>query len=184
MSYWHDIPLGDSVPEEFNAIVEIPRGSHNKYEIDKKTGLIALDRANYSYAPFPFDYGLAPRTLWDDGDPLDVIILSTFPLFPGILVKVRPVAVMDITDSGESDYKIITVPVEDRRWEHVKDLADINPHSLKEFSHFYETYKQLKGKPVVVTVNKILDKAAAVAAIARGIKLYEKKFGSTNNTKK
>ncbi len=177
MSYWHDIPLGDTVPEEFNTIIEIPRGSHNKYEIDKKTGLIALDRANYSYAPFPFDYGLAPQTLWDDGDPLDVIVLSTFPLFPGIMVKVRPVAVMDITDSGESDYKIITVPVEDRRWEHVKNLADINPHSLKEFTHFYETYKQLKGKPAEVTVNKIMGKKEAIEAIKRAMKLYQSKFG-------
>ncbi len=180
MSYWHDIPLGDDAPEEFNAVVEIPHGSHNKYEIDKKSGLIKLDRANYSYSPFPFDYGLAPRTLWDDGDPLDIIILSTFPLFPGILVTVRPVAVMDITDSGESDYKIITVPVEDRRWEHVKDVADLNPHSLKEFTHFYETYKQLKGKPAVVKVNKILNKDAAIKAIKRSVKLYQEKFG--NNT--
>jgi inorganic pyrophosphatase len=178
MNLWHDVPLGDDAPEEFNTIVEIPHGSHNKYEIDKVTGLIALDRANYSYAPFPFDYGFAPQTLWDDGDPLDVIILTTFPLLPGILVRVRPVAVMDLTDSGDSDFKIIAVPVEDKRWGHVKDLADINPHSIKEFKHFYETYKQLKGQDIVVTVNSVMGKKEAIEAIKKGVKLYQKKYGS------
>jgi inorganic pyrophosphatase len=152
MNYWHDIPIGKNVPEEFNCIIEIPKGSYNKYEIDKETGMIALDRANYSYAPYPFDYGFVPQTLWDDGDALDVLVLTTFPLNPGILVRVRPVAVMDMTDSGESDYKIIAVPVDDKRWEDIKDLSDLNKHSLKEFTHFFETYKQLKGKPVVVTI--------------------------------
>lgn len=176
MNLWHDIPLGKNVPEEFNCIIEIPKGSYNKYEIDKETGLIALDRANYSYAPYPFDYGFAPQTLWDDGDALDVIVLTTFPLNPGILVRVRPVAVMDMTDSGDSDYKVIAVPVEDKRWDDIKDLSDLNKHTLKEFTHFFETYKALKGKPAPVTINNVMGKKEASDAVTRSVELYKEKF--------
>ena len=177
MNLWHDIPLGDNVPEEINAIIEIPKGSHNKYEIDKATGLIKLDRANYTAAAYPFDYGFSPQTLWEDGDPLDVIVLATYPLHPGILVAVRPVAVIEMIDAGESDYKIIGVPVEDKRWEDVRDLGDLNKHMLKEFQHFFETYKNLKGKPAVVEINGIKGRAEAMEAVNRSIELYQAKFG-------
>ena len=173
---WHDIPLGDDAPNEVNVIIEIPKGSNNKYEIDKTTGLIKLDRANYSAAPFPYDYGFVPQTLWDDNDALDVIVLTTFPLQTGILVQVRPVAVMEMIDSGESDYKIIAVPTEDKRWEDVQDLGDINKHTLKEFQHFLETYKALKGKPAPVEIKSIMGKTEAIAAINKSIALYKQKF--------
>lgn len=176
MNLWHDIPLGDDAPQEINAIIEIPKGSANKYEVDKETGLIKLDRANYSSAPYPFDYGFAPQTLWDDGDPLDVVVLTTFPLHPGILVAVRPVAVIDMVDGGESDYKIIAVPVEDKRWDDVQDLADVNKHALKEFQHFFETYKALKGKPAPVEIKGVYDKAAALEAVKKSVSLYREKF--------
>ena len=177
MNLWHDVPLGENAPDEINAIIEIPKGSNNKYEVDKETGLIKLDRANYSAAAYPFDYGFAPQTLWEDNDPLDVIVLTTFPLAPGILVAVRPVAVIDMVDSGESDYKIIAVPVEDKRWEDINDLADLNKHMLKEFQHFFETYKQLKGKPAPVEIKGIYGKAEALAAVKKSVELYGKKFG-------
>jgi len=177
MNLWHDVSLGDNAPEEFNTIIEIPKGSNNKYEIDKTTGLIALDRANYSSAPYPFDYGFAPQTLWEDGDPLDVIVLTTFPLPPGILVRVRPIAIMEMIDDGESDYKIITVPVEDRRWEFAKDVSDINNHNLDEFKHFFETYKMLKGEPVEVKIAAIKGKKEAIEAVEKSVKLYQEKFG-------
>lgn len=177
MNLWHDISAGKNVPEEFNVIIEIPKNSYNKYEIDKETGLIALDRANYSYAPYPFDYGFVPQTLWDDGDALDVVVLTTFPLNPGILVKVRPVAVMDMTDSGESDYKVIAVPVDDKRWDDIHDLSDINKHTIKEFTHFFETYKQLKGKPAAVSINSVMGKKEASDAVVRSVELYKEKFG-------
>ena len=177
MNLWHDVSVGKDAPESFNCIIEIPKGSFNKYEIDKETGLIALDRANYSHAPYPFDYGFVPQTLWDDGDALDVIVLTTFPLNPGILVRVRPVAVMDMTDSGESDYKVIAVPVEDKRWDDIQDLKDINKHSLKEFTHFFETYKALKGKPAEVKINGVMGKKEATDAVARSIEIYNEKFG-------
>lgn len=176
MNLWHDVPLGEHAPEEINVIIEIPKGSNNKYEVDKETGLIKLDRANYSSAAYPFDYGFAPQTLWEDGDPLDVIVLTTFPLDPGILVAARPVAVMDMVDSGDSDYKIIAVPVEDKRWEDVKDLKDVNKHSLKEFQHFFETYKALKGKPAPVKIEGVYGKKEAVAAVEKSVALYKKKF--------
>ncbi len=176
MNLWHEIPAGKNIPEEFNCIIEIPKGSFNKYEIDKETGMIALDRANYSYAPYPFDYGFVPQTLWDDGDALDVLVLTTFPLMTGILARVRPVAVMDMTDSGESDYKIIAVPVDDKRWDDVLDLADLNKHMLKEFTHFFETYKLLKGKPAVVTIDSIKGKKEAMDAVMRSVQLYKEKF--------
>ena len=174
MNLWHDVPLGDNVPDEINVIIEIPKGSFNKYEIDKKTGLIALDRANYSASPYPFDYGFAPQTLWDDDDALDVVVLTTFPLHPGILVRVRPVAVMEMIDDGDSDYKIIGVPVDDKRWEDVKDLADVNSHALKEYQHFFETYKQLNGS--VVEIHGYKGRTDALAAVEKSIKLYNQKF--------
>lgn len=176
MNLWHEISAGKNVPSEVNVIIEIPKGSYNKYEIDKETGLIALDRANYSYAPYPFDYGFVPQTLWEDGDPLDVVVLTTFPLNPGILVKVRPVAVIDMVDSGESDYKVIAVPVEDKRWDDVHDLGDLNKHMLKEFQHFFETYKQLKGKPAPVEIRGIMGKKEAEEAVQKSIELYKEKF--------
>lgn len=175
MNLWHDVPLGSDAPNEINTIIEIPKGSANKYEVDKETGMIKLDRANYSAAPYPFDYGFAPQTLWEDGDPLDVVVLTTYPLHPGILVAVRPVAVMDMIDSGESDYKIIAVPVEDKRWDDVQDLGDLNKHTLKEIQHFFETYKALKGKPAPVEIKGVYDKAAAIEAVKKSVELYSQK---------
>ena len=176
MNLWHDVPLGEKAPDEINVIVEIPKGSNNKYEIDKKTGLIKLDRANFSAAPYPFDYGFAPQTLWDDGDALDVVVLSTYPLSTGILVAVRPVAVMEMIDTGESDFKVIGVPVDDKRWEDIKDLADLNKHNLKEYKHFFETYKQLKGDEVVVHGFK--GRKEALEAVKKSVDLYQKKFSN------
>ena len=175
MNLWHDIPLGDKAPEEINVIIEIPKGSNNKYEIDKKTGLIKLDRANYSAAAYPVDYGFVPQTLWDDGDALDVIVLATYAIPSGILVNVRPVAVMEMIDSGESDFKVIGVPVDDKRWNDVKDLGDLNQHTLKEIQHFFETYKQLKGDEVKVDGFK--GRKEALAAVEKSVQLYKEKFG-------
>jgi inorganic pyrophosphatase len=180
MNLWHEISLGDDAPNIINTIVEIPEGSNNKYEIDKQTGLIKLDRANYSSAPYPFDYGFAPQTLWEDNDPLDVVILTTFPLYPGIMVKVRPVAVMEMIDDGESDYKVIGVPADDKRWEDTQDLEDLNKHKIKEIQHFFKTYKQLKKEDVIVEINGVKGKKEAIEAIKKSINLYQEKFGKQN----
>lgn len=172
MNLWHEIDPGTK--EQMNVIVEINKGSKNKYEVDKKTGLIALDRASHTSQDFPFDYGFVPQTLWHDNDPLDVILLTTFPLLPGVLVRARPVAIMSMIDGGESDDKIIAVPIDDPRWDPVKDLGDINKHTLKEMEHFYSTYKKLQNK--VVEVKGFKGKAEAEAAFEEGRKIYHTKF--------
>ncbi len=172
MHLWHDVDPGTA--EEINVIIEINKGSKNKYEIDKKTGLIALDRVLFSAQDFPFDYGFVPQSLWEDNDPVDVMVLTTYPLMPGVLVRVRPVALMDMVDSGEGDSKIIAVPVDDPRWADVKDLEDVNPHTIKEIEHFYSTYKKLQKKEV--EVKGFLPKKDAVAAFNKGLKLYKEKF--------
>lgn len=175
MNLWHDVPLGNTSPEEINIIVEIPKGSNNKYEIDKDTGLMALDRANYSAAAYPCEYAFVPQTYAEDGDAMDALLLSSFPISPGILVRSRVVAFMEMIDTGEIDPKVICVPVKDKRWENVKDLEDINPHTLKELKHFFETYKELKGDKVEVPGFK--NKAAALEAIKKSADAYTQKFG-------
>src|SRR3990167_11151434 len=172
MNLLHDIEPGTK--DEMNVVIEIPKGSQNKYEVEKKTGLIKLDRANYSAAAYPCEYGFVPQTLWDDGDAVDVLVLATFPIPSGILVKVRPVALMKMIDTGENDYKVIGVPLKDKRWEDVQDLSDINKHTLKEIQHFFETYKQLKGDEV--TVQGFKGKQEAYEAVKKGIGLYQEKF--------
>ena len=169
MNLLHDIEPGTK--EEMNVIIEIPRGSHNKYEIDKKTGLIALDRVLHTAQSYPFDYGFVPQTLWDDGDALDVVVLTTHPLLPGILVRVRPVGIMNMTDGGEDDAKVIAVPVDDPRFQNVADLKDVNSHTLKEIEHFFATYKQIQKKEVITDGFK--DSKEAQEAFTRACEMYK-----------
>jgi inorganic pyrophosphatase len=171
MNVLHDIAPGTS--EKMNVIIEIPRGSMNKYEIDKETGLIALDRVLHTAQQYPFDYGFVPQTLWDDGDALDVIVLTSQPLLPGILVRARPVGILPMIDGGESDEKVLAVPADDPRFAEIQDITDVNKHTLKEISHFFVTYKQLQNKEV--TVKDWENRAAAIAAFDRASKLYQEK---------
>ncbi len=172
MNLWHDLEPGSK--DSITTIIEINKGSKNKYEIDKKTGLIALDRVLHTAQDYPFDYGFVPQTLWDDGDALDVVLLTTYPLFPGCLVNVRPVAIMWMTDTGEKDAKIIGVPEGDPRFNNVQDLADLNPHFLKEVEHFFTTYKLIQKKDV--TVEGFEGKDKAIEAFEKGIKIYKDKY--------
>lgn len=172
MNLWHDIEPGDA--DDMNVIVEIPKYSKNKYEIDKETGLIALDRVMHSAQDYPFDYGFVPQTLWDDDDALDVLLLTTHPLVPGILVPTRPVGIMNMIDDGDNDAKVIGVPKKDPRWDNVKDLSDINEHTLKEIEHFFATYKKVQNKEV--ETKGFEDAKAARAAFERSRELYKKKF--------
>jgi inorganic pyrophosphatase len=171
MNLLHDIAPGSV--DEMNVIIEIPRGSQNKYEIDKATGLIALDRVLHTAQAYPFDYGFVPQTLWDDGDALDVVVLTTVPLFPGVLARVRPVAILPMIDGGDKDEKVLAVPCDDPRFADIRDLSDVNKHTLKEISHFFLTYKQLQKKEV--TVGEWQGKAEAQAAFARAIEMYTDK---------
>lgn len=168
MNLLHDIAPGTA--EEMNVIVEIPNGSKNKYEIDKETGMIALDRVLHTAQSYPFDYGFVPQTLWDDGDALDVVLLTTQPLLPGILVRARPVAILPMIDGGEPDEKVLAVPAGDPRFADITDLDRVNPHTLKEISHFFETYKKIQNKEV--SVGEWQDAKAARAAFARACELY------------
>lgn len=172
MNLWHDIDPGSE--EAMNVIIEIPKFSKNKYEIDKETGMIALDRVMHSAQDYPFDYGFVPKTLWDDGDALDVLVLTTYPLHPGIMVPARPVAILNMVDDGDSDAKVIAVPLKDPRFDQVRDLESINPHTLKEIEHFFATYKKVQGKEV--TTGGFENAAAAKAAFARSRTLYTEKF--------
>ena len=174
MNLLHDITPGKKVPNEINVIVEINKGSKNKYELDKETGLIMLDRVMYTSQDYPFDYGFVPQTHWHDGDPLDVVLLTTHPLVPGLLLTARPVGVMDMIDDGESDAKVLAVPVKDPRWNEVNDITDINPHTIEEIKHFFETYKQIQKK--TVSIPTIRGKDAAQEVITEALELYKKEF--------
>lgn len=168
----HDIAPGDNLPNEVTVVVEIQKGSKNKYELDKATGLIKLDRVMHTGQDYPFDYGFIPQTHWHDGDPLDVVLLTTYPLVPGLLMAARPVGVMDMIDDGEGDAKIIAVPVKDPRFAHIQDLDDVNPHTIEEIKHFFETYKQIQKKEV--TIPSIRNAEAARDVITEAINLYKK----------
>jgi inorganic pyrophosphatase len=175
MNILHDLSAGD-VPQQVNVFIEIPKGSKNKYELDKDSGLITLDRVFYSAYAYPMDYGMVPQTHWHDGDPLDALVINTAePYYPGVVIPARPIAVIRMIDDGEKDEKLICVPVDDPRLTEFKDKGDIAPHVLKELTDFFENYKNLQGKKVVI--EGIDGRAEAEAAIEEGVKLYQEKYG-------
>ena len=145
---WHDLPTGPNPPVEVTAVVEIPTNERNKYELDKKHGMFRLDRVLHSAVHYPGDYGFLPRTLGDDGDPLDVLVLMTIPVFTGCLVDARPIGLFHLVDSGAADEKVLAVPMGDPYSEGLNDLGDIPQHYLKEIEHFFQIYKDLEGKRV------------------------------------
>ncbi len=141
------------MPEEFNAVIEIPKGSHNKYEFDEKTGVFKLDRVLYSPMHYPLDYGFIPETHSEDGDHLDAMVIGGDPVFVGCLVRVRPIGLLKMIDSGEEDFKILGVQVDNPRFKNLKDIKDIeifNPHLLDEIAHFFKVYKDLQKKTVEI----------------------------------
>ena len=142
--------IGPEAPEVFNAVIEIPRGSTNKYEVDADTGIIKLDRVLYSPLFYPFDYGYIPDTHYLDGDPLDVLVLVSHPLFPGCVVEASPIGVLKMSDEKGPDEKILAVAVRDPRYGYRKTLEELNHHTVKEIQHFFEVYKQLEEKSVEI----------------------------------
>lgn len=172
MDLWHDIESGK--PEELNVIIEIPKGSQNKYEFDKETGLFKLDRVLFSPLHYPGDYGFIPKTLCEDGDPLDALILINFPTYPGMLIKARPIGLMKMNDGGEEDDKLLCVPVDDVRFEGIQDIKDVHKSVLNEIAHFFQVYKELEKKKV--EVKGWFDKAEAMKVIEESLKLYKEKF--------
>jgi inorganic pyrophosphatase len=128
----------------YEAVIEIPRGSRNKYEIDHETGRVHLDRVLFTPFVYPVDYGYFDNTLGGDGDPLDALVLLEFPVYPGVVVAVRPVGVLPMEDDGGIDEKVICVPVKDPRWSHIQDINDVPEQTKNEIKHFFEHYKDLE----------------------------------------
>ncbi len=174
---WHDIPTGQNVPESLTAVVEIPANGRNKYELDKELGVFRLDRVLYSAVHYPGDYGFLPRTLGDDGDPLDVLVLMTVPVFPGCLVECRPVGLFHLVDHGQADEKVLAVPLGDPYSEGQNDLDDIPAHYLREVEHFFRVYKDLEGKHT--ETRGFEGAAAARAAVLAGIENYRRRFSGS-----
>ncbi|HEX6938932.1 MAG TPA: inorganic diphosphatase [Longimicrobiales bacterium] len=167
---WHDLPAGPEPPNILNAIIEIPRGSRNKYELDKETGLVRFDRLLYSAVHYPGDYGFIPRTLADDDDPLDVVVMVTVPTFPGCLMEVRPIGVFEMRDEKGLDEKILCVPLRDPLYDDYHDLDDVAAHYLREVEHFFAIYKELEG--VTTTVVGWRDRARAIEVIDAARRRY------------
>ncbi len=171
----HEISKGENFPKSVNAIIEVPKDSKIKFEIDKETGMIKVDRFLYSSVHYPGDYGFIPQTHWEDGDSLDVLVLTGIPVYPGILASVRVIGVIHMNDNGESDDKILAVYEKDPRFSDVKSINDVPKHTLSELKHFFETYKELEGKKVKVL--EIKDKETAYDVLKKSVELYKKKFG-------
>ena len=171
---WRDLSPGRNPPEEVTAVIEIPSGSRNKYELDKETGLLKLDRVLYSAVHYPSDYGFIPRTLHEDGDPLDVMVMLKEMTFPGCMIDVRPIGVLKMLDRGEPDDKILGVPLHDPAHEEYFDIADIPQHTLKEVEYFFSTYKDLEGKRVQVVGWEKSE--VAMQIIVDSIKRYNDKY--------
>jgi inorganic pyrophosphatase len=147
---WHETSTGDKPPEFVNAIIEIPRGSRAKYEVDKKSGLIKLDRVIYASMYYPLNYGFIPQTMGEDHDPLDIVVLTQVSVVPLCLIPFKVIGVMQMVDRGEADDKIIAVAEQDPSVSHLNDVKDLPDHLRAELKHFFENYKTLENKKVVV----------------------------------
>ncbi len=166
------IPPGTHLPSVVNAIIEIPKGRRSKFEIDKATGLIRLDRYLYSSSHYPGDYGFIPQTLAEDGDPLDVLVMVNEPTFSGCLIETRVVGLFRMRDRGVNDYKVLGVPHRDPLFGEFEDLNDVPIHFLREVSHFFGTYKQLEG--VVIETVGWSRAAEGIACVLDAVERYKK----------
>ncbi|HSJ65654.1 MAG TPA: inorganic diphosphatase [Gemmatimonadaceae bacterium] len=174
INLWRDLSPGSHPPDIITAVVEIPAGSRNKYELDKESGLIRLDRVLYSAVHYPGDYGFIPRTLAEDGDPCDVLVLLNEPTFPGCQIDARPIGVLRMLDRGEPDDKILAVPSHDPFYGEYFDIADIPQHYLREVEHFFGIYKDLEGKRMEVIGWEKSERAAE--SVMEGIRAYEQRY--------
>ena len=174
MNIWHDIDPAEITPEKFTGVIEIPKGSKCKYEMDKKTGLCRLDRILYTATHYPANYGFIPRTFADDGDPLDVLVLCSEPIYPLTLMRVYPIGVMRMVDGGKMDDKIIAVPFSDPTYLGITSIDELPPHIFDEIMHFFTVYKQLENKQTAV--QSLFGRAEAERIIAEAIDCYQKTF--------
>jgi inorganic pyrophosphatase len=174
MNIWHDVHYGKNAPQTVTGVIEISAKSRTKYEIDKETGLLMLDRVLFSSMQYPANYGFIPQTLGEDNDPLDVLVVSYADIIPLTLVSCRPVGVMHMIDGGEGDDKIICVADDDVTVSHIQEITDFPKHFLTEVEHFFSTYKDLEKKKV--QINGFKDKATAQAIITKSIDAYKAKY--------
>ena len=171
---WHGVSYGEHAPRTVNAIIEIPQGSRCKFEIDKPSGLLKLDRVIYSSFYYPVNYGFIPQTYGDDKDPLDILVLTSLPVVPLTLMEAKVIGVMQMIDSGDADDKIIAVAAKDPSANHYNNIEELPPHFLHELRHFFEEYKALENKMVVV--EDFSDKVTALKIIEDAIESYRVNF--------
>ena len=169
---WHDVSPGTECPVYVNCIIEIPKGSKGKYELDKRSGMLMLDRVLFSSVHYPANYGFIPQTLADDNDPMDVLVFCSIDVFPMSIVEAKVIGVMEMVDGTERDEKIISVARHDMSVNYLNELNELPPHTLVELQRFFEDYKQLEHKNV--TVEKFHDKEKAYRIINESIQRYNK----------
>lgn len=174
MHPWHDVELGDQAPQIVKAIIEIPKGSKSKYEIDKKSGLLFLDRVLSSSVQYPANYGFIPKTYCGDKDPLDILVLCQESAVPLCILRAKPIGVMKMQDQGDEDDKIIAVHADDPEFSHYNSIDELPPHRLKEIRNFFEEYKKLENKTVVIDAFLGPDESRKI--IQDAIELYDKTF--------
>ena len=176
MNIWHDIREDRITPTNFISVIEISKGSNMKYELDKETGMLILDRVLYTATHYPANYGFIPRTLGDDGDPLDVLVLCSENILPMTLVKSYPIGVMKMLDGGAGDEKIIAIPYGDPTYSFYTDIRELPKHIFDEIQHFFTVYKTLEGKETIV--DDVKGCAEAIHVIEACIDNYHKKYGA------
>lgn len=174
MNIWHDMNPERVTPELFTAIVEIPKGGASKYELDKESGMLKLDRILYTSTHYPQNYGFIPLTYADDNDPLDVLILSSQPLIPMTIVNCIPIGAIKMIDSGEVDEKIIAICEKDPTYAKYRSINELPDHLFQEIRHFFQVYKTLEGKQTVV--HQVQDRNRAIEMIESALRSYQEKF--------
>ncbi len=171
---WHGVTFGENAPKVVNGIIEIPKGSRAKYELDKESGMLMLDRVLFSSVYYPANYGFIPRTYCDDNDPLDILVMCQVDIVPLCIVSAKVIGVMRMIDGGEADDKIIAVAEGDPSVNHINDISELPPHFRSELKSFFEDYKKLENKEVVV--EEFQDRETAWKIIDKAIADYNEKF--------
>src|SRR5512133_2132058 len=172
---WHGVAPGKNVPAFVNCIIEIPKGSKGKYELEKKSGLLQLDRVLFSSVHYPANYGFIPKTYIDDHDPLDILVICSIDVYPMCIVEAKVIGAMEMIDGDERDDKIIAVARNDMSVNYLNDLSELPPHTLVELKRFFEDYKMLEHKNVIV--EQFMDKEKAYEISLEGMRLYQEKKG-------
>jgi inorganic pyrophosphatase len=176
---WHEVKPGDQTPNFVNAVIEIPKGSKAKYEIDKESGLIKLDRVLFSSVMYPANYGFIPQTYCDDKDPLDILVICSVDVYPMSMIEAKVIGVMHMIDGGEQDDKIIAVAKNDMSVNYINDLSELPPHTMKEIVRFFKDYKTLEGKNV--TIEQLYGRSYAYKVIEDAIAMYEREYANLIN---